>query len=119
MRHGVSTASRASPGVASTVLAPVRARDVVGRFGGEEFVVFLEHEAVAEPVVIGKRTASIGGAVSGVLGEQSLNELVDIADSPIYAAKRNGRNRVFCEPMTCAGPRRLRCGPRRWRSSAR
>ncbi|WP_084427058.1 GGDEF domain-containing protein [Kibdelosporangium aridum] len=95
-----------------------RAHDLVGRFGGEEFVVLLagasELEAVVaaerlrmlitelvvhsntndgEAVVISDRSASIGVAAYPEAG-QTLDEVLASADAAVYVAKESGRNRV-------------------------
>ena len=92
--------------------AELRQSDVIGRYGGEEFVVILSSadaaaahpiaqrildrvakvrvEGFGEPIAL---TCSIGVAASdtlGVWGEQLLSR----ADAAVYAAKRSGRNRV-------------------------
>jgi diguanylate cyclase (GGDEF)-like protein len=90
----------------------LRAGGVIGRWGGEEFVVVLpdtdEPEAriaaermrvaVAEhlfPIDEGVRvTASIGVATFPGDG-QTRSELVHAADAAMYAAKRGGRNRTL------------------------
>jgi two-component system, sensor histidine kinase LadS len=90
----------------------LRQSDVIGRYGGEEFVVILSSadavvargtaerivKRVAELCVQGhgapiRMTCSIGVASSdalGVWGEQ----LIARADAAVYAAKRFGRNQV-------------------------
>jgi diguanylate cyclase (GGDEF)-like protein len=90
----------------------LRQSDVIGRYGGEEFVVILSSAdaAAAHPIAqrilervanvrvegFGKPiglTCSIGVAASdtlGVWGEQ----LIHRADLAVYAAKRSGRNQV-------------------------
>ena len=92
--------------------AELRQSDVIGRYGGEEFVVILSSAdaTAAHPIAqrilervskvrvegFGKPielTCSIGVAASdtlGVWGEQLLSR----ADAAVYAAKRSGRNRV-------------------------
>ncbi|ONI73487.1 GGDEF domain-containing protein [Actinosynnema sp. ALI-1.44] len=95
-----------------------RSHDLVGRFGGEEFVVLLggssELEAViaaerlrhlitelvvstqnneGKPVVITERTASIGVAAYPEAG-QTLDEVLAAADAAVYVAKESGRNKV-------------------------
>lgn len=96
-----------------TAIGPeLRQSDVIGRFGGEEFVVILNSADAAAALPIAQRirervaniriegfvrpvvlTCSIGVAasdISGVWGEQLLSR----ADAAVYVAKREGRNRV-------------------------
>lgn len=95
--------------VASTHL---RASDVFGRLGGEEFAALLPGTTAASAHLVASRilvafetageslalagmktTASAGVAVSGV-GCSSFDELFTVADRGLYKAKRAGRNRV-------------------------
>ena len=97
--------------IASRLGASVRPADVVGRVGGEEFLVVLpgcdhlralgvaERLRVAvsrEPVrALGREipvTASFG--VAGRRGPVGPEALVALADAALYAAKRAGRNRT-------------------------
>jgi diguanylate cyclase (GGDEF)-like protein len=98
------------------IIAPIQAElrqsDVIGRYGGEEFVVILSSAdtAAAHPIaqrilerVAGVRvtgfgepialTCSIGVATSDMLGVWG-EHLIARADAAVYAAKRSGRNRV-------------------------
>lgn len=87
--------------------------DIVGRFGGEEFVVFLPgadleaarrfaeraRTAVEHARIPLSDDASITITVSAGVAAipscaDSLNEALRIADDRLYAAKREGRNRV-------------------------
>jgi diguanylate cyclase (GGDEF)-like protein len=106
--------------VANALRGEVRDQDLVGRFGGEEFVVLLgglsggasaELNAVAErmrrrvadlrveiptpdgPMTVSGLTVSVGGAVHSRSGED-LRTLLYIADTALYSAKRGGRNQV-------------------------
>jgi diguanylate cyclase (GGDEF)-like protein len=107
--------------VAAAVRDEVRDDDLVGRFGGEEFVVLLPSTdsddgriaavAVAErirervaclqvelpdprgPIVVENLTVSIGGASFPADGAD-LGHLLEVADTAMYAAKRAGRNTV-------------------------
>ncbi|MBS0373897.1 MAG: diguanylate cyclase [Proteobacteria bacterium] len=98
--------------VVGPIQAELRQSDVVGRYGGEEFVVILSsadtgvasaiaeriRDRVANTLVEGfgapiRLTCSIGVAGSdalGVWGEQ----LIARADDAVYGAKNAGRNRV-------------------------
>ncbi len=121
---GHDSGDEALKAIAAAIQATVREKiDLVGRIGGEEFVVFLpgvderRTEAAAERIrqavnngdflPDGQQvTVSVGGTVFD--GETSFSELYRSADQRLYAAKRSGRNRVdihhFSEE---AGPTRL------------
>jgi len=99
--------------VAQRLSTAVRLYDIVGRYGGEEFIVaaaeleserphqFAERLRLAvssSPVhtsdVTISMTASIGVATSDPLADCSIEKLIQSADAALYEAKRNGRNRV-------------------------
>jgi len=100
------------------IQAELRQSDVIGRYGGEEFVVILSSAdaAAAEPIAerirkgvadihvegYGKPirlTCSIGVATSDTLNVWD-EHLIARADEAVYAAKRSGRNRVkFAMPL--------------------
>lgn len=104
--------------VAHALRSATRPSDVIGRFGGEEFVLLLpdadtaEAEAAGErirqtiselhvpttdkrggPVAISDRTTSIGVAVYPVHAD-ALDPLLQAADAAVYEAKEGGRNQV-------------------------
>jgi two-component system, cell cycle response regulator len=91
----------------------VRPYDVLGRLGGEEFLLVLPDCDAAETVRLGERlrcrvsadpvhyggeainvTVSIGAAVRGPEGNETAEFLIHSADQAMYRAKRSGRNRV-------------------------
>ena len=120
-RFGHLVGDQVLAAVAASVRDEVRDEDLVGRFGGEEFVVLLQgaegedprsgaravaerireriaalRVAVAGPhetVVVEGLTVSIGGATAPRDGND-LAALLEIADAAMYEAKRAGRNRV-------------------------
>ena len=102
-------------GVATTISGQLRQSDLLGRFGGEEFVVLLPSSDVNEAWHAAERlrievgcmeievekvkvgvTVSVGLAVVGEHGND-LVELLTAADLALYRAKETGRNRV-CLP---------------------
>lgn len=99
--------------------AAARPRDIVARFGGEEFAIILpETDDRAAKIVAERCRASIEGLAipharvpdgkpprvtvslgvnSGIpadAGEDSIREFLDATDRHMYAAKQQGRNRV-------------------------
>jgi diguanylate cyclase (GGDEF)-like protein len=94
--------------LADACLRCCRSIDLVGRFGGDEFVMLLldtdkqgteqilqrihdEVRDAPEPESGVKYTLSIGAVVAGG-AEQDLDELLAAADSALYAVKHKGRN---------------------------
>lgn len=111
--------------VADTIHARVREGDIVGRYGGEEFIVALPETSVeramataeqlrqavaATPLVLEHRTdnghvtVSIGVA-SWPEGGQVLSKLLQRADASLYAAKKAGRDQVHGPGTEHARPR--------------
>lgn len=90
----------------------MRKTDIFGRFGGEEFVVFLPKTSLSQAKVIAERlraaiaditwpiaslekvTVSIGVASKLADEKTELVELINAADDMLYQAKKQGRDRV-------------------------
>lgn len=103
--------------VAMSVKANVKGKDTAARYGGEEFAVVLPNtilraattvadhirrEVMAKELMkrstgehLGHVTISIG--VATLRKGDTPQSLIERADTCLYAAKRNGRNRVICE----------------------
>ncbi len=126
--HGHLAGDEVLGAVAAAVRAEVREHDLVGRFGGEEFVVLLpglsrdnndpaglhmvadriRRRIAALTVVMASPSgvlqitglsASVGGASYPADGE-TLQEVIHAADAALYGAKHDGRNlvRLTSEP---------------------
>ncbi len=111
--HGHTAGDLALVHVANQIRAMVRPYDLIGRWGGEEFLVLLPDVQLEDIIVIAERirqhianqnlviadsirvpmTASIG-ITSSIIGAHDLDTIVAAADQALYAAKANGRNQV-------------------------
>ncbi|HEY3831262.1 MAG TPA: sensor domain-containing diguanylate cyclase [Acidimicrobiia bacterium] len=110
--HGHAAGDRVLCQIATRASGCVRLNDLVGRWGGEEFVVLAPHTDREGLVVLGERigdamrsqlmtvegcellvTVSAGGAVVR-LGDGS-SSLVGRADAALYTAKSTGRDRTI------------------------
>lgn len=120
-KHGHLVGDQVLVGVAATLRSQLRDYDVVGRFGGEEFVVLLPRADITEARRVAERlrsrigrmavpaddtlitvTISAGVAIMSVHGDD-LIELLAAADLALYRAKELGRDRI-CIPAVQPAP---------------
>lgn len=103
--------------VAQAMKQNVKGQDVAARYGGEEFVIALPKTVLRSAISVadqirravmakelmkrsngerlGRITVSVGVAL--LRANDTPQSLIERADNCLYAAKRNGRNRVICE----------------------
>ena len=114
-RFGHSVGDQVLAGVAEIMSTSVRSGDIVGRWGGEEFLLICSvTDCDAAMSIANKLRAaieahdfSVAGRVTASLGVyccigkmDTLEQLVSYADAALYNAKEQGRNRaVLYQPF--------------------
>jgi diguanylate cyclase (GGDEF)-like protein len=110
--HGHQAGDAVLKSIAGIIKSSVRASDVVGRYGGEEFIVYLsrvdDEDALAGIAEMIRRhveletangvpvTISVGAA-HGLMGEdveKEVERFIKVADGNLYKAKASGKNMV-------------------------
>ncbi|WP_343124516.1 diguanylate cyclase [Rhodanobacter sp. C01] len=109
--QGHNTGDRALVAVAKSLVAELRPSDLLGRYGGEEFVALLDGASPQQamqvatrlcrrihrleiPVTEDAQLLSISIGIAMHQGSDDVESLVERADQAMYDAKLNGRNRV-------------------------
>jgi diguanylate cyclase (GGDEF)-like protein len=100
--------------VSNTIKTSISSTDIAGRYGGEEFVVFIANADLEQSAQIAQRirrnvenlviqsdeskfscTCSIGLFHKDTLASNlSLEDVIELSDNALYRAKENGRNKV-------------------------
>ena len=102
--------------VARTLSESVRGSDVVGRYGGEEFLIVMPHADALAAREYGERllglirdigigdkhiSASIGVSVFHPRGHRaSAQDVIRRADEALYRSKREGRDRLTIDSLS-------------------
>jgi diguanylate cyclase (GGDEF)-like protein len=109
--RGHGAGDRALQFVAQSLLASVRAGDVVGRYGGEEFSVLMSHADAGAAITFDRRLREqLAGSAALALGfrldysagiamrissKDTLEAMLKRADATLYNAKAQGRSRTL------------------------
>jgi diguanylate cyclase (GGDEF)-like protein len=124
--YGHIAGDAALAAVATALRSELRTDDLVGRFGGEEFCLFLPEAPAHQAAMVAERlrravatcplpgsrahvSVSIGVVTVPAGAEQpQLADVLTAADQALLAAKRTGRDRVFSEVYDGHEPERVR-----------
>jgi diguanylate cyclase (GGDEF)-like protein len=114
-RHGHISGDRVLRNFSDLLLDSLRASDIAGRFGGEEFLLLLPQTSCLDAAAAAERirktvavypfrlgggtdrtcqfTISLGVFSSQASG-QGVEEIINLADQALYRAKKEGKNKV-------------------------
>ncbi|MFZ5956244.1 GGDEF domain-containing protein [Pseudomonas sp. QL9] len=112
-QYGHSHGDEALRTVAMAIKGSLRNVDMVFRFGGEEFLALLSNTSSAGAIQVGERLRhavedlqftvdgqpvplSISLGCASLAAGEGVDDLLRRADAALYAAKRDGRNRLAC-----------------------
>jgi two-component system, cell cycle response regulator len=108
-RDGHPAGDRVLQEFARRIQSAVRAGNIVGRWGGEEFLIIAPHTSTAEALCLGERIRAAIADTAVDIGDRSISITVSIgcaagiepsaglvaqADAALYRSKAEGRNRV-------------------------
>ncbi|MCE5269029.1 MAG: GGDEF domain-containing protein [Planctomycetaceae bacterium] len=103
-REGHLTGDRVLQELARLIDESVRETDLVGRYGGEEFIIIMPQTDLAGACIFTERlradvadrlTVTISGGVTAARETDTPETLLSRVDAALYAAKTAGRNRIF------------------------
>lgn len=116
--HGHHAGDRVLCHVAAVLRARLRAQDLVGRYGGEEFMLLLPNTTLDGAAALAETlrevmaqtpclhegraiavTVSIGVCGARLENANGWDRLIQAADQALYRAKAAGRNRVECADL--------------------
>jgi diguanylate cyclase (GGDEF)-like protein len=106
--HGHLAGDEVLKEISHRIRNTVRAYDIVGRYGGEEFLILLPDTSLEDakylaeririhvrdnPIIRSRITISLG-VTAMQAQDQSVDDIIKRADEHLYRAKKSGRDRV-------------------------
>ncbi len=119
--HGHDTGDKTLQLVADILKSQIRTYDIIGRYGGEEFLLLLPNTALENSEKIAERLRSVVEKSAIIIGDKKINvtvsvgltnktgnnitleSLVTMADNGVYMAKEAGRNNIKTVPGPTKG----------------
>jgi diguanylate cyclase (GGDEF)-like protein len=110
--HGHLAGDAVLQSLSKILLLETRRQDIVGRYGGEEFLVLLFDTSLAEAKSTAERIrctiaasrftavdlqVTISGGIAAYDNNMQPHDLIAIADENLYKAKLNGRNKIVSQ----------------------
>jgi len=98
--------------IAETLKRVTRGNDIVGRFGGEEFLIILPNTGIPGAIIVAEnildsvrrlgsdlvpRAITVSAGLAEYRTGEELKQILERADRMLYKAKNNGRNRFEAE----------------------
>jgi diguanylate cyclase (GGDEF)-like protein len=111
-RYGQFTGDAVIENVAKIIYRNIRASDIVGRYGGDQFLIILTRANLYSAMVTAERirktienaevkdpaehavAITVSQGLSGLEQGEDVRSLVSRAEEALHSAKENGRNRV-------------------------
>lgn len=110
--HGHLAGDAVLQGLSKILLIETRRQDIVGRYGGEEFLILLFDTSLDEAIATAERIrctiaaskfasidlqVTISGGIAAYNDTMQPHDLIAAADENLYKAKLNGRNKIIAQ----------------------
>lgn len=110
--HGHEVGDKVLVGVADILIAKMREKDIIARWGGEEFLIILPNLSPSEASISAQRVqaeladydwkallgidlkTTLSAGISHYKEKEDLSAAIARADKALYQSKANGRNRI-------------------------